>query len=1075
MKFSTALKFKRLFCIIISILLFASTVLFTACSSLSAEVDDNYKDPQEPAIEEEKEDIEAQVIRNGRFDLYNEKSSIVYPVTPRDWTYSADSYAGSYAPITRGDYARYGAVSVKEDNYDDDPTIFQTYSMKNNGSITLDNPLAPSQFYNPANEVSETNNDKVLMVQNMKPTAAKYKSSSIQVPQNSYAIISVWVKTVFIKENGEFYEYGTDILNSGQGANIALTGGVNYPVILTGIYTDLEVNNGWAEYQFIIEGSNMSSKTIYLELGLGTGGQLNSIGYTEGFAFFANAEMTFIPQKEFNDYNTTAAGVDLQKLNYDVTLVGTHNPAYRVKQVSSDKQRVSFSFNKMFNEEILAKTQDTLISGGYALSPTLSDFVKEVPTIKGVNVDDDYIIDRGTSSALGAINAYEDALENYPFTDENIIAIQRMSDTENTSIGLVNQNFLTIKENEYYKISFWLKTSDILRGDGGVNVYLYYNEESDGNVFTQYKQFLNIDTTEFDLSEEDKESVLNGNQYDGWRQYPFYVDGGLFNFDASGPGKQLSLEIWFGSVYQSFSYDGTIKSSYETDWERGFRNNHFPEKDSFMMMSNVTIEKLTSSVYNQAQSSENSITGFSLSNKYSSSSSNISNGGFNNPKASERKDDISEYNYPFAPADFDTIRGFGQNGWQSAPAQNVVLSGVLNTNLWGNYLNYPALLAVIGVLTPIEYFRTFDGQTFNSVLMIYNQTLTAFGYYTPFKTLSSNSFYEIQVQVKTSDIAGRGASIYLVDSEGNRFSNYVLDSENNKLLPNNSEALVYNPFYDETYDESEGNSKYRNPSDKDSNENKLLRKGQKYVKANNIPTLNPYYDKDFDKELTWKRETTKYYIYALPYVIPNSIEDDVNSKLYFIVDYDYGQIAEFKGIVSDTEFTTYTFLIKTGYKSLSLRLELWNGERYLDGRAYTATYSKGFVFFDNAEMVTLTLDQNTKIDYRDYYYNYLFEGLDNEYEYNVLNTKIFDVAAYTRMADPIDDVDEEEVAEPTEEEDKEPFNWAALTTILVAAALIIALGAVLVRKFFKKKPEKETTVSTTPSYKRKSNSKQTKK
>jgi|GEM_PF-4472968 len=1087
MKLPTTIKFTRLFCILICIILSASLVLFAACSN-RLNLDDKYEDPFEKVEEGDEEDIEVQVIKNGKFDLYNETSSTVFPVNPKDWSYSADSFAGSNAPTSSGDFARYGIISVDEDIYKTDLSKFQTYSMKNKagGAVTLDNPGAPSQFYDPSKEAGEGNNDKILMVQNIKPTAAKYKSSSITVPQNSFAKISVFVKTVFVKADGEYFEYGTDNLSPGQGATIAITGGVNYPVILTEIYTDLDTNNGWAEYQFIIEGSNMSSKTVNLELGLGTGGPLNSQGYIEGFAFFSNAVMEFIPQKEFNKLNDTLdasnADVEIIEIFYNSTLIGTQNTAYKRKQVSDKKQRVSFSFNKDYNDTILANTGISVLDYTNAAKPNskiLSPI--DMPYAANYNVET-------YSDILLMPNMYEDTLKEYPFSNEGIIAIDKKNNT-NTSVGLGYYDFINVKENEFYKISFWLKTSELQ--SGSVSIYLYYHEIGpDGVLNTYSKQIVGIDTTKHNLSEEDKKSVLNGDKYDGWRQYSFYVDGGLFDYNGTN-SKDLSLEIWFGAIKNIYKLEGgSIVPTYTAGSGTGFLSKDFPKEKSFLMMANLTIEELTSSVYSQAQSAENSITGFSLTNKTSSSSS-ISNGSFNNAKPSEYKEDTSDIDRPLSPADFSSVYGFGQKGWQSALAQGTVLSGIVNTNLWdtGNYLwddllNNPALLTVIQLfdlakLKTIKVLNLDVVLEWNSVLMICNQDETAFGYYTPFKTLSSNSIYEIKVQVLTSSLTGggKGASVYLVDSRGQRFTNYVLDSEGERIAPYESNALVYNPFYDETYDKD--SDKYKNPSDQNDKENKLLRKGTKFVQANTIPALNPYYDENFDDTLTWKRETTKYYF------LPND-EFKGDTDLYFnvynpyatIKEY-YEQQAEFKGIESDSKFTVFTFLVKTGYESLSLRLELWNGQRYLDKNEfkadyiptkteYEATYSKGIVFFDNAEMATVDKDD---------FYQFLFYEIKESFDedtmyYNKDNTKIFDVAAYNRMANP-NIADEEDVKEPDEKKDPEPFNWAALTAILVAAVLIFALGAVVVRKYFMKKKNEEKTVTVAPSYKRKTTPKQT--
>ena len=1089
MKISTNSKFKRLLCILVCLLMAATLFLFAACNANKNSADNSGDNGNDNTTDQTTTDdtTDNEVIKNGNFNLYNDTTATVFPVTPRSWSYAADSSTGSSAPISSGDYTRYGIISVQDSNYNADTSIFKTSNMKD----PLPNPGAPSeQGYDPSKDVSDTNNDKVLMLENIKATAAKYKSSSITIPQNSYALISVYVNTYFVDNNGDQFVDPSGLL-PGQGATIALSGGVNYPVILTGIFTDPATDGGWAEYQFIIEGSNMSSKTVNLELGLGTGGPADSQGYTEGFAFFSKAVLTFINQKDFNNYNyadvshITDDGFYLKQITYnDFNSVGTLN-SYKEVQENLKNVRLAFSFNYSFNDP----------NGNENLSNT-SYFDIINPDKDGTPYDaNNYSVYQGDYKS--APNFYNDALGydagsgeySYPFTDGNIIAVEKMNDT-NTSIGLTKDDFLPVSQGQYYKISFWLKTSELPRGS--VNVYLtYYEIDPDGLggyvVTPNLKQFTAIDTTNYNLSSDDKASVYNGDKYDDWRQYTFYVDGGLFSF-GNAP-KQLSLEIWFGSVNindPTIIDDGVNPITLKMNRDLiGLKTKDFPGKDSFMMLSNLNVTSLSSFAYGQAQSGDNTVTGFSLSDQIPSSPQ-IANGSFNTPAAFAYKDDMLQYDSPLAPSGFTLMYGLGYdanlsqlNALNNAPqTYGSVTSGIINTNLCDNYLNNPAMSMILTTLitAPVTmekleaYFNTFSGQTWNSVLMICNQISTAFGYYTPFKTLSANSLYEFTVQVKTASLTGAGASIYLVDQNGDRFSNYVLDDSGNKVLPTASNTLVYNPFYDEKYDESSDNYNPEAGYDKTTAENQLLRKGTKLVQANTIPTLNPYYDKNYDKEPTWKHETTKYY------VLKNDTFNDANSDLYFIINnYSYDQKAQFTGI-KDAGFTTYAFIIKTGYQSLNVKLELWNGQRYLqEGDDYTQvnvnkTYSQGYAFFDNAILKTLDQDQ---------YYNYLFEGTngypgveDNIYNFDTAHTMIFDVAAFNPMADPGAPTEADTVT-PTTPTTKTPFDWGQLTMIILAAAVLFALIAIVVKKFLDKKKVEETTVTEAPSYKRTTSAKTT--
>lgn len=994
MKHTTALKFKRLLFLTLAILLIASLFLFAACNKNSGTDGDENGTADEETEEEEID--ESQIIKNGRFDLYNDTTATSFPVTPRDWSYSADSYAGANAPIISGDYIRYGVISVKDEFYDEDPSKFKTSNMKN----TLANPGT-------INKIDE--NDKILMLENLKPTAAKYKSSTITIPANSYAIISVYVKTSLFKADGNIL--GRSELAEGQGANIAVTGGVDKPIILTGIETSGYENNGWKKYEFIIESSSISSKSINLELGLGTGSPENTIGYTEGFAFFANAEMKFIPKNDFNTKNS-AGDVNLKKFSYEGTNYGKYQQADNDSGFASTKTtRISYSFRNVVDS----------VNGEQVKNVNL---LQRKDTFNNNNEFSITNFNKNTADAK-----FADDLKNYPFSDENITAIQKNSGKK-TSAGIGHENFLTVKEGQYYRISFWVKTSDVDRS--GLNIYLINTTSSvEGCLPAEnYKSISNINTTIYKLSDEDKEKITNSDKWEDWREYSFYVSGEMFEYNA-GYQNNLSLEIWLGSVNINYTIEnGTAVAERNlTDY---VSESDFPQSGSYALITNIEVEKLTRDLYTSAQSADNSVTGFTLSNKTGSSS--LSNGSFNNVKSFDTG--TASITKPLSPADFT-----GMYGKDASQGSDYVAGGIVNTNLWENYNSF-VVTGITANNLALNALKTFDSETFNSLLMINNKKSTSYGYGSNYFSLSANTITRIDVMVKVFEDAK--ANIYLVDKDGNRFSNYVTNSNGEKVSPTSEK--VYNPYYDEKYDETEGNAKYKPEAgyDKNSDENKLLRKGEKYVIASTIPIENPYYDKNYDKKTekpeAWKRATEK----------------------YIVINNYYNQEAQFNNIKStdsnaliNNGFITYTFFIKTGCKPRELKLELWNGSKYL------TEYSVGAVFFDNATRATEKADA-----YYEYIYTYDANTLTGKINNKAIsNSMYFDLSGYEKAEETTtQDVDDDDTQEG--EGDKKPFDWGQFTVILISSLMLIALGTVGVRKLLANRKETEQTVVEKPTYSR---------
>lgn len=135
----------------------------------------------------------------------------------------------------------------------------------------------------------------VLMLHNYATShngiAQSYSSVEIDLPANTAAEISVWVKTAYL-----LYGKGEQVTQD-RGANISLTQTVGSSSLdkfeISCINTEklikegAENSNGWIKYTVYVNACDFASSKIKLELGLGETSYL-----TEGYAFFDDATVT---------------------------------------------------------------------------------------------------------------------------------------------------------------------------------------------------------------------------------------------------------------------------------------------------------------------------------------------------------------------------------------------------------------------------------------------------------------------------------------------------------------------------------------------------------------------------------------------------------------------------------------------------------------------------------------------------------------------------------------------------------------------------------------------------------------
>ena len=744
MRFTSSEKslFRRIFYAILSGLLIFVLALSAACGETPPDEDDDDDD------DDTQTETPYKPIANNDFtELYDTSSGMTYnPRVPKDWSFSGD-YADSSnkAPDSSGTYTRYGTISVIDRNFEHNRSKYETNKIKDyNAEIDKKEDLSDEQkaeqkvkLPNPFTKNYDENldkdeengyytldadgklkvdgevtrdDDKVLMIGHLRNTASRYRSSSITVQPNAVLKITVRVFTMYFNpETGKFdgafpaRQDGTSL-----GATLSLTGGVEEPFTITGIDTRKQ----WKEFEFYIRGDATATRTVYLELGLGSGDPDHRECYGDGYAFFDNVSTEYFALKDFPataDYSASLDGDASDEIFENRhSRTTADNDAWTTAPLTA---RYDFGFGA-----------NPLISGDNFIG--INDDVKTTEQINGSFVNSASWSDNAIAGGTDFSTYVQTEYQNKPF-EQDFYALYNKKHSDGTNDKLnVSQGMQfalgTLQENKYYRVSLWMKSS-AFSGKSGANLYLLREGDVNG-YFEAAAQLNNLDTTTNEMKKADLEKDENGYyKLNGWRLYSFYIKGGNATTD------DLSLEVWFGGKTDKRVDQITYPDNYQ--------------KTLSVLFTSPVIEEISSSYYSSASSAENIAT----ADLSKSASTVVTNGGFSSvlANASENEDEQQKI---VKPSGWIFIGGLGDKGYNSAPySSDALTTGVLNNK---NADKFPSV-----ALNADE-----------SVLLM-NATNTAYGYRSSSITVPANSVYRVQISAK--NLGAGKANVYLTDTDGN--------------------------------------------------------------------------------------------------------------------------------------------------------------------------------------------------------------------------------------------------------------------------------------------------------------------
>ncbi len=418
---------------------------------------------------------------------------------------------------------------------------------------------------------------------NHKGNKQYYSSVSVNLPANTAAEISVWVKTANL-----YAQDGTPV-SQDRGAYIGVTHTVGSTSLgdlkIIDINTEKLIGekkvdgvNGWVQYTVYVNACDFASTTVTLKMGLGS--DYNDDYNVEGYAFFDDVQVTKFADLEESSYKQDEIKHEISENNASCQLLSDESEkvfevdSYErnggTADVSGDRYSNAFHFlldlaseNKYqpvnfsnsgitagltVDEDnyVSAKTYGGKLEGfGNAESAGDAKLPKNFPAL---NTQNDLLANFSGNSL--SISGYEynkilnDALESLTtlpkYSDETDVLVML------SAYGAAYKASFDIQvaSEERQIVSFWVKTSDMKGYTAATVTVTDADDEDTTNV-------IKIDTTNIKTEIGDKEDI-----YSGWVQCFVFVENELKT------DKTITVDINFGNTV----IKDTSVNNYKAGW-----------------------------------------------------------------------------------------------------------------------------------------------------------------------------------------------------------------------------------------------------------------------------------------------------------------------------------------------------------------------------------------------------------------------------------------------------------------------------------------------------------------------------
>lgn len=418
--------------------------------------------------------------------------------------------------------------------------------------------------------------------------AQNYSSVSVELPANTAAEISVWVKTAYLK-----YDQGKEVTQD-RGASITVTQTAGSSALdnfsITNINTEkligaksVEDSNGWVEYTVYINACDFASTTVTVQLGLGA-----TDATVEGYAFFDDVSVTkYISLDKIRSYTENETAIETEGAKCDLasdesekifrTDVYERNGGNITNKNFSESTRYLIDLASQgeylpvsFGTDVTANL--TVDSDNY-VSSTYTDKINTVglniKTLSGVKLPAGFKALQTNNDLLAIVKAdYQFKATDFTNADEDFKGqISELNSALAKVTGLPNSNAdtdnnmlvmlsaygaaytasvpMSIEADGYRIISFWVKTSD-MDGNTAATVKISQDGKSSNSAS------LSVDSTGVTTDIDDD----NKNIYDGWVQCFFFVH------NDTDEAKNFTIDFSLGNT----TIKDTAVSSYVKGW-----------------------------------------------------------------------------------------------------------------------------------------------------------------------------------------------------------------------------------------------------------------------------------------------------------------------------------------------------------------------------------------------------------------------------------------------------------------------------------------------------------------------------
>lgn len=758
----------------------------------------------------------------------------------------------------------------------------------------------------------------VLMLHNFSSSAhngitQNYSSVSIDMPANTAAEISVWVKT-----SNLLFQQGTEVVQD-RGAYISVShtvGGttlddftiscINTEKLLGGEEGEY---NGWVEYTVYVKACDFASSTVSLKLGLGETNYL-----VEGYAFFDDIKVTkYIDlESEGCTYNANkneieTAGkypaqwsltddasdkifkADTFKRNEgiagsEVTEERFSKNFHYLLDLASGSDQNAYDFAKQNLKTGLTVDSDNYVSSKYTNTKTyggitlnsLATGVKIPDALKNVKVDGNTGDGLDVSNdILGLIKAGAqfptDFTEYHAQLNEALKNAAELPNGENSDVLVMlsargaaySSSFdIDVPKGEKKIVSFWVKTSD-MNGSTAATVSITENgNKSNTTSFT-------LDTTNSKTAIDDEHTDI----YNGWVQCFFF----LSNTDEENDAK-LTAEIKFGNT----AFKDSAISAYKGGWVAVANVQTLDDVDKETFAYTSTGDHAVALTV--TEDSEKKTTVFDEA--YGSQANEIENGIVN-------------------PSTYSGVNGASSsilnNGAISIPYDDFNTNpnaGLINKEYFKNYAGsewYKQLLKSFGLsetANPDDAWNTIFGSKSLQPLIIVNNertvkvgeddtTVMNYGFIGNSQTVAANSYSTVSVRVKVSKNAV--AYIYLADTAaGKQVLSYKAPAYS-YWYDEDGNVLMKEPDDDMTLTEKRENILYKLRTDGlyEDKDGKIFANTHNYEKSYKDQTKTYYSDKEGKNEVKFdKLSKTETYYYANGEVADHFLVNKDGDKIY---------------------------------------------------------------------------------------------------------------------------------------------------------------------------------------------------